>query len=95
MHSPVLEHAPVGDIPSITGHKLVISPVTGRFVPLPAEIFTSEGEWVEVGTALAEVREGTSSVPVVSRFRGWVMRTLALPGQPVKRGEALFWIQGS
>lgn len=83
----------VGDIPSIQGNMLVISPCTGRFLPLPPEVFTSEGEWVEVGTALAEIQEGDVRAQVVSGFCGWVMKMLAMPGQPVKEGDALFWIR--
>jgi multidrug resistance efflux pump len=33
-------------------------------------------------------------VQVRSPWRGWVMGMLALDNQPVKRGEALFWIRG-
>lgn len=83
----------VADVPSIPVDKLVISPSNGRYVPLPAEIFTTEGEWVEVGTSLAEIHEGISRVPVISHSRGWVMRPLALPGQPVVKGQRLFWIR--
>ena len=75
--------------------KLVISPCVGRFWPLPAEIFTTEGEWVEPGVALAEIDVAGERVPVRSAFRGWVMGMLALPGQPVAKGEVLFWIWGS
>lgn len=74
--------------------RVVPSPATGRFVPLPPETFTTEGEWVEPGQALGEVRSGSDVVPVRSSFRGWVMGSLALPGQPVHEGEALFWIHG-
>lgn len=83
----------IGDVPAIDGNMLVVSPCTGRFLPLPPEVFTSEGEWVEVGTALAEVQEGDIRIEVISVFRGWVMKMLALPGQPVKEGDALFWIR--
>jgi biotin carboxyl carrier protein len=73
--------------------RLVVAPVAGRFSPLPADTFTTEGEWVEPGQALATVRAGERAVPVVSAFRGWVMGMLGLPGQPVRAGEALFWIR--
>jgi hypothetical protein len=73
--------------------RLVVAPCAGRFVPLPPETFTCEGEWAETGQALAHVRTNTSAEPVLTRFRGWVMGMLAVPGQPVARGDALFWIR--
>lgn len=73
--------------------RLVVAPCAGRFVPLPPETFTCEGEWVEPGQALAHVTTTSAPEPVVSGFRGWVMGMLAVPGQPVTRGEALFWIR--
>ncbi|MFP5298076.1 MAG: hypothetical protein ACLGHL_03700 [Actinomycetota bacterium] len=86
--SPVIE--------TTTSHqRLVISPCSGRFHPLPPEIFTTEGEWVEPGQVLARVTDGGKTTEVVSSFRGWVMGMLCRPGQPVKPGEALFWIRGA
>lgn len=81
------------DFPALTDGRLVVSPAKGRFVPLPPEIFTTEGEWVEVGTALAEVVSGDARTEVRSAFRGWMMGSLALPGEPVKPGDALFCIK--
>lgn len=75
--------------------RVVVAGCPGRFWPLPPEIFTTEGEWVEPGTVLAEIDSDAQRVPVTSAFRGWVMGTLALPGQPVVAGEALFWIWSS
>ena len=73
--------------------RLVVAPCAGRFEPLPPETFTCEGEWVEVGQALAHVRTNVASEPVASGFTGWVMGMLAVPGQPVAQGDALFWIR--
>jgi biotin carboxyl carrier protein len=75
--------------------RMVVSPCSGKFVPHPPEVFTTEGEWVEPGYVLAEVQTGAERVPVRSGFRGWVMGMLALPGQPVHEGDALFWIRSS
>jgi biotin carboxyl carrier protein len=72
--------------------RVVVSPCSGRFHPLPPESFTTEGEWVEPGQVLAEVHNGETVVGVRSAFRGWVMGMLALDGQPVKDGDALLWI---
>lgn len=73
--------------------RVVVAPCSGRFSPLPPETFTCEGEWVEAGQALAHVTGNGGPEPVVSRFRGWVMGMLAVPGQPVAGGDALFWIR--
>lgn len=73
--------------------RVVVAPCSGRFAPLPPEVFTSEGEWVEPGQAVARVHRGDDVVEVRSPFRGWMMGMLALPGQPVREGEALFWVR--
>lgn len=74
--------------------RVVVSPCGGKFVPLPPDTFTCEGEWVEPGGVLAEIDAGGELIPVLSLHRGWVMGMLALPGQPVHSGEGLFWIWG-
>jgi biotin carboxyl carrier protein len=73
--------------------RVVVAPCSGRFSPLPPEVFTSEGEWVEPGQAIGEVGNVDGRMEVRSPFRGWVMGMLALPGQPVRAGEALFWVR--
>ncbi|HEX2057127.1 MAG TPA: hypothetical protein VHI71_02055 [Actinomycetota bacterium] len=99
MHEGVLDEMSVelGDLaaPEAVGirERLVVAPCSGRFLPLPPETFTCEGEWVEPGQALAHVRTNAADEAVVARFRGWVMGMLAVPGQPVARGDALFWIR--
>jgi biotin carboxyl carrier protein len=72
--------------------RVVVAPRAGRFVPLPPEVFTADGEWVEPGQVLAEITNGEKKFQVTSPFRGWMMGMLALPGQPVREGEALFWV---
>lgn len=88
----VYDEPELGDVVAID-ERLVISPRRGKFVPMPPEIFTAEGEWVAQGQKLAEIDCGNHSVPVVSAFSGWVMGMLAVPGQPVDDGEALFRIR--
>lgn len=91
----ITEEAVLGEnVPEIR-ERVVVSPCVGRFWPLPPEVFTTEGEWVEPGVALAEIVVDGRRVPVISSFRGWVMGMLGLPGQPVVAGEALFWIWSS
>lgn len=92
--APALESTFAAPETTAIRERVVVAPCTGRFQPLPPEIFTSEGEWVEPGTVLAEIRNNGSVHPVRSVFRGWVMGMLALDGQPVKAGDALFWIRG-
>lgn len=75
--------------------RVIVSPCSGRVVPLPPEIFTTEGEWVEAGQAVAEIHLDGDRTKVISPFRGWLMGMLARPGQPVSQGQALFWVLGS
>ena len=89
VHSETVAAPEVTTIPE----RIVVAPCSGRFTPLPPEVFTSEGEWVEPGQPVAEVQCGRETVEVRSPFRGWVMGMLALPGQPVRKGEALFWVR--
>src|SRR5688572_19836083 len=98
------ERLPVETLPETTlaqgnildiRERVVVAVCAGRFFPLPPEVFTTEGEWVEPGVALAEIHKGDERVLVRSAFRGWVMGMLALPGQPVAEGDALFWIWSS
>jgi biotin carboxyl carrier protein len=77
---------------TVMRERVVVAPCSGRFRPLPSETFSTEGEWVEPGAVLAEIDNNGATTPVRSSFRGWVMGMLALEGQPVKAGEALFWI---
>jgi biotin carboxyl carrier protein len=72
--------------------RVVVAPCSGRFAPLPPETITSEGEWVEPGQRLAEIRREGRAEEVVSSWRGWLMGMLALEGQPVRPGDALFWV---
>jgi biotin carboxyl carrier protein len=78
---------------TVVPERVVVAPCSGRFVPLPPEVFTSEGEWIEPGQAVGRVQNGRTVVDVRSPFRGWMMGMLALPGQPVREGEALFWVR--
>jgi biotin carboxyl carrier protein len=82
----------VSDVTSIR-ERVVIAPCSGRFFPLPPEVFTSEGEWVHAGQVLGEIRIRDERVPVTCAFDGWVMGMLAMEGGPVKAGDPLFWIR--
>ena len=88
-----MEHVELA--PEITPirERVVIAPATGTFHPRPPEVFTTEGEWVDEGQVIAEIRNGEDAWPVICAFRGWLMGMLAIPGQPVKSGDRLFWIR--
>ena len=91
----VTEEHLVGENAPDIRERIIVSPSVGRFWPLPPEVFTTEGEWVEPGVALGEIDVDGTRIPVTSAFRGWVMGMLAFPGQPVIPGEALFWVWSS
>lgn len=73
--------------------RLIVAPCGGRFQPLPADVFTSEGEWVEPGSVMGLILDGGKTTEVRSNVRGWVMGMLAFPGHAVRSGEGLFWIR--
>jgi biotin carboxyl carrier protein len=87
------EFAPAPEVTHID-EKVIVSPCAGRFFPLPPEVFTTEGEWVEAGQPVGEVQVNGETVVVRSPHRGWMMGMLAVVGQPVRSGEALFWVRG-
>ena len=70
--------------------RLVVAPRAGRFVPLPPENLTAR-EWVARGQAVGQIQSNGTITDVRSPFQGWVMGRLALPGQPVREGDARFW----
>ena len=86
------ETSAAGDLVELH-ERLIIAPCKGRFVPLPPQVFTTEGEWIEEGQEIAQIHCGTRVVPVVSIFSGWVMGMLAVPGQPVRAHDALFRVR--
>ena len=93
MHETVLSETLLSGDPVVLHERLIISPCKGRFVPLPPQVFTAEGEWVEEGQEIARIHCGNRVVPVVSVFSGWVMGMLAVPGQPVRANVALFRVR--
>lgn len=78
---------------TVIHERLIVSPAKGRFLPRPAETFTTEGEWVEEGQTVAEIQAGADVHPVISGFTGWMMGMLAIAGQPVAVGDRLFRIR--
>jgi biotin carboxyl carrier protein len=96
LDSAIAAHETVFAVPETTTmlERVVVAPCAGRFAPMSPEDFSTDGEWVEPGQVLAEIVKAGKREPVRSPFRGWVMGMLALPGQPVHQGEALFWVSG-
>jgi hypothetical protein len=80
------------EVPAI-GERVVVAPCAGRFQPFPPDVFTTDGEWIEPGQAVGEITVGDERVVVSSPHRGWMMGMLAIAGQPVQPGEALFWVR--
>jgi len=69
--------------------RFAVSPGHGRFYPVTPSRFNDEGPYVEPGDLLGEVRNGATSIPVRSPFRGWVMTHLAWEGELVTPGQIL------
>jgi len=93
MRDALEEHAYASAEVTYIRERVVIAPCSGRFHPLPPEIFTTEGEWAQEGQRLAEIKSNGKATPVTPVFSGWVMGMLAVPGQPVETGDPLFWIR--
>jgi biotin carboxyl carrier protein len=89
----LLENSFAGTETEAISERLVVAPASGRFHALSSDDLATSGEWVEPGTVLGMVEAHGRRVPVCSPFQGWVKGMLALQGQPVKQGDALFWIR--
>lgn len=90
--SPVGHPAETGacdgrDVDAAVNERIVVSPGCGVFSP-------SRGPGaVEVGTTLGFVRSGSSSVPVVSRFRGELVSMVAVAGERLERYQRVAWLR--
>jgi biotin carboxyl carrier protein len=73
--------------------RLIVAPVGGRFRMLPPEVITAEGEVVSVGQAIGVVERPTDEVPVLSRYQGFLMGMLALPGERVRPSQPVAWLR--
>lgn len=73
--------------------RVVVSPATGNFRPLPPETVTAEGEIVSEGQALGVVEGPGLSVPVRSPFRGFLMGMKVQPGERVREGQPVAWLR--
>lgn len=72
---------------------VVVAPSTGRFRPL-AEITEGDETAVDPGTLLGHVTGGRGRADEVrAPAAGAVRRLLARPGQVVRRGQPLAWLE--
>lgn len=100
----VLTHAPAradergaADLRGTVAEALVVAvaPSTGRFRPLEATATEAAGE-VPSGTLLGHVTGGRGRADEVrAPANGRVRRLLARPGQVVRQGQPLAWIERS
>lgn len=74
--------------------RLVLSPCSGRFCPVPAKPYTSEGEYVTKGQVVGSVTSSSGhEVPVKSSFAGWMMGYMLPYGAPVRDSEPVLWLR--
>jgi hypothetical protein len=73
----------------ILEERFAVSPGHGRFYPTATLRRNDKGTYVEPGDVIGEVRNGGSSIPVRSAFRGWVTTRLAFEGELVTPGQIL------
>jgi [acyl-carrier-protein] S-malonyltransferase len=73
----------------ILEERFAVSPSHGRFYPTASLRRNDKGSYVEPGDVIGEVRNGGSSTPVRSAFRGWVTTRLAFEGELVTPGQIL------
>jgi [acyl-carrier-protein] S-malonyltransferase len=69
--------------------RFAVSPGHGRFYPTATLRRSDKGPYVEQGDVIGEIRNGRSSIPVRSAFRGWVTTQLAFEGELVTPGQIL------
>lgn len=74
-------------------HRIVVASVHGRFEARPPALVTAEGEWVERGQVLGEIRTRDRDIPVESSCRGWLMGYLARDGDRVRPGTPLVHVE--
>lgn len=86
---------PMGEALAVE-ERLVLAPCGGRFCPVPAKPYTSEGEYVRKGQVVGSiVSPGGEEIPVVSPFAGWMMGYMLPHGAPVRCSEPVLWLRQS
>lgn len=72
--------------------RIVVSPGAGRIRLLPPRRFEGGIEIVERGQSLAVLEQGAARTDVLAPFAARVSSVLAIEGEPVTAGQALFAI---
>lgn len=73
--------------------RIVVASAYGPFVAAEARNVTTEGEWVEAGQVLGEVRTSSGAVSVTSPCRGWLLAYLVEDGDRVEPGKPLVHLE--
>jgi biotin carboxyl carrier protein len=92
---------PVMDAPTTTfagerlsvPEKVVIAPCLGQFRAVEPEVVTAEGEVLDAGQVVGYIDNQGQSVPVRSRFAGWMMGLLVHDGERVREGQPIAWLR--
>jgi biotin carboxyl carrier protein len=73
--------------------KVVVAPCLGQFRPAEPEVVTAEGEVVDAGQVVGYIDAQGHSVPVRSKFAGWMMGLLVHDGERVREGQPIAWLR--
>jgi biotin carboxyl carrier protein len=73
--------------------RVVIAPCLGQFRAAEPEVVTAEGEVVDAGQVVGYIDNQGQSVPVRSRFAGWMMGLLVHDGERVREGQPIAWLR--
>jgi biotin carboxyl carrier protein len=73
--------------------KVVIAPCLGQFRAVEPATVTAEGEVVESGQVVGWIDSQGRSIPVRSRFAGWMMGLLVHEGERVREGQPIAWLR--
>lgn len=72
--------------------RLVLAPQAGSFRALPPATVTTEGEIVTVGQPVGLVDHTGGTEEILTRFTGFLMGILALPGERIRAGQPIAWL---
>jgi biotin carboxyl carrier protein len=77
--------------------RIVLSPVTGRFVAVPSDEVDPHhpGSLVLAGSTLAAVVSSGEAQAVTTPFTGVLAGRLAHDGERVREGQPLFWLRSA
>lgn len=94
------DHPPVEvEVDYLTGEplsiceRLVVSPISGRFMALSDQTSPSEGDLVVEGQTIGVVTRLDETLPVTTRFTGRFMGLMAQPGELLREGQPIAWVR--